>query len=357
MKNKKLLILSSLLILLPIPVGLLLWNRLPAEMVTHFGITGQPDGYMPLLWAVVLPPVLMLLGQWVCIWFTLKDPRNKDRNEKPLTLVLWILPLVSNMVSYMMYALALGHEVSPVVWTLLMMGIMFMAIGNYLPKCKMNYTMGIKVPWAYTSEENWNATHRFGGKVWFFGGMALLFGAFLPDGWAVAVMLIFILVLAFIPVLYSYLYYRKQKARGDALLPFPKPLTRGSKTATVFLVLLLIGVGVLMFTGDLEYRMEEDYFHIDASYYNDLSLFYGVIESVEYREGNIPGVRVGGFGSGRLLMGFFRNEEFGTYTRYTYTNPEACVIVTTSKEVYVLSADTAAATRALYHALLEYTEK
>lgn len=351
MKNKKLLILSSLLILLPIPVGLLLWNHLPAELVTHWGFTGQPDGYMPVLYAVSLPPVLMLLGQWICVWFTLKDPGNKDRNTKPLTLVLWILPLVSNMVSYMMYALALGYEFSPVVWTLLMMGIMFMAIGNYLPKCKMNYTMGIKVPWAYTSEENWNATHRFGGKVWFFGGMALLFGAFLPDAWAVAVMLVFILVLAFIPVLYSYLYYRKQKARGDALLPFPKPVTKGSKLATVFMVLLLVFVVGLMFTGDLEYRLEEEYFCIEASYYNDLTLFYDVIEAVEYREGNIPGVRVGGFGSGRLLMGFFQNDEFGTYTRYTYTNPEACVIVTTSRETYVLSGKNMAETQTLYQAL------
>ena len=110
-------------------------------------------------------------------------------------------------------------------------------------------------------------------------------------------------------------------------------------------------MGVLLFTGDLEYRMEEDYFHIDASYYSDLSLFYGVIESVEYREGNIPGTRVGGFGSGRLLMGFFRNEEFGTYTRYTYTNPEACVIVTTSRETYVLSGKNMAETQALYQTL------
>ncbi|MBQ7000546.1 MAG: SdpI family protein [Oscillospiraceae bacterium] len=357
MKNKKLLILSSLLILLPIPVGLLLWNHLPAELVTHWGFTGQPDGYMPVLYAVSLPPVLMLLGQWVCIWFTLKDPGNKDRNTKPLTLVLWILPLVSNMVSYTMYALALGYEFSPVVWTLLLMGIMFIAIGNYLPKCKMNYTMGIKVPWAYTSEENWNATHRFGGKVWFFGGFAMLFGAFLPDRWAVGVMLVSTLVLAFIPMLYSYLYYRRQKARGDALLPFPKPVTKGGKISTVFLILILAGTGFLMFSGDLEYRLEEEYFCIEASYYNDLTLFYDVIEAVEYRDGNIPGTRVGGFGSGRLLMGFFRNEEFGTYTRYTYTKPEACVVLTTDREIYVLSGKNAEETLALYQTLQQKTGK
>ena len=353
MKNKKLLILSSLLTLLPIPVGLILWDRFPGELVTHWGITGQPDGYMPLLWAVILPPLLMLLGQWVGIWFTLRDPGNKDRNTKPLTLVLWILPLTSNLVSYMMYALALGYEVSPVGWTLALLGVMFAAIGNYLPKCKMNYTMGIKVSWAYTSEENWNATHRFGGKVWFFGGIALMFGAFLPERWAVAVMLVSIFVLAGIPVLYSYLYYRKQKARGDALLPFPRPVTRGGKIATVFLILTLLFVVGILFTGDLEYRYEDDYFHITASYYSDMTLFYDVIETVELREAPVEGIRVGGFGSGRLLMGFFRNDEFGTYTRYTYTKPDACVILTTARETYVLSGKNMEETRALYQILLQ----
>ena len=353
MKSKKHLILSSLLILLPIPVGLVLWSRFPGEIVTHWGFTGQPDGYLPVLWAVVLPPLLMLLGQWVCIRFTLRDPGNQDRNTKPLTLVLWILPLISNMVSYMMYALALGYEFSPVGWTLAMLGVMFAAIGNYLPKCKMNYTMGIKIPWVYTSEENWNATHRFGGKVWFFGGIALIFGAFLPEGWAVAVMLVSIFVLAGIPVLYSWLYYRKQKARGDALRPFPKIVTKGGKIGTVLLILTLVFVAGLMFTGELEYDLGEERLTVKASYYQDLALPYDVIESVEYREGNIPGTRVGGFGSGRLLMGFFQNEELGTYTRYTYTKPEACVVVTTFKETYVLAAENAGETQVLYQALLQ----
>ena len=357
MKNKKHLILSSLLILLPIPVGLLLWSRLPGELVTHWDFAGQPNGFMPLLWAVFLPPVLMLLGQWICIWFTLKDPGNKDRNAKPLTLVLWIIPLISNLCSYLMYALALGYEVSPVGWTLALMGVMFAAIGNYLPKTKMNFTMGIKVAWVYTSEENWNATHRFGGKVWFFGGIALIFGAFLPDAWAVGTMLVSIAVLVCVPVLYSYLYYRKQLAKGDSLQPFPKALAKGSKVATVFLIVLLAGVCVLMFTGDLEYDLGVERMTIKASYYQDLSLPYDGIETLEYREGSIPGIRVGGFGSGRLLMGFFRNEEFGTYIRYTYTRPDSCVVLTTSRETYVLSGKNAAETRALYETLLTHAGK
>ena len=357
MKNKKLLILSSLLILLPIPVGLILWNRLPEMLVTHWGMNGQPDGTMGLAWAVFLPPVLMLLGQWVCIWFTMRDPGNKNRNTKPLNLVIWIIPLLSNLCSYLMYALALGYEVSPVGWTLALMGVVFAAIGNYLPKCKMNFTLGIKVRWAYTSEENWNATHRFAGKVWFIGGIGLIFGTLLPERWAVAVMLVSIAVLAVISVVYSYLFYKKQMAKGDALKPFPKAVTKGGKIATVFLVLLLVGLAVFLFTGELEYTFSGEWVMVKASYYTDLALPYDTVEELEYREGNVSGIRVGGFGSGRLLMGFFRNDEFGTYTRYTYTNPGACVVVTTDKEVYVFSGRDVEETRALYQALSEKTGK
>ena len=115
MKNKKHLILSSLLILLPIPVGLLLWNRFPEYAIIHWGWNGQPDGWATIPTLILTPPLLLLLTQWLCIGITLKDPGNKGRNQKPLTLVLWIIPLLSNVTSGILYALALGLEFSPVI--------------------------------------------------------------------------------------------------------------------------------------------------------------------------------------------------------------------------------------------------
>ena len=84
LKNKKALILSSLLILLPIPVGLLLWNHFPEQMAIHFGITGQADGYASVPFAVFVPPLILLAGHWLCILGTCLDKRNRDRNQKPL---------------------------------------------------------------------------------------------------------------------------------------------------------------------------------------------------------------------------------------------------------------------------------
>ena len=67
-----------------------------------------------------------------------------------------------------------------------------------------------------------------------------------------------------------------------------------------------------MFVGNIEYRFEEDSLLIEASVYSDHVLKYDSVEAVEYREGNVPGSRTGGYGSARLLMGFFENEEFLT---------------------------------------------
>jgi len=165
-QHKKTIILTSLLTLLPMPVGLLLWNRFPETMAIHWGITGEADGYASPGFAVLGLPLIMLAVQWLCIFFTARDKGNQGRNQKMLRLVLWIIPIISNLSLLGLYAFALDVEFSPVVWTVVPMGLLFAIIGNYMPKTRMNSTMGIKVPWTYSSEANWNATHRFAGKVW-----------------------------------------------------------------------------------------------------------------------------------------------------------------------------------------------
>ncbi len=330
---KKTLILTSALTLLPLPVMLLLGREWSAILVT---------------------PLIMLAGQWLGMSFTLKDPGNQKQNPKPMKTVLWILPILSNVCCGIDYAFASGWNFSIAAVLMLFLGGMFAVIGNYLPKVKMNSTLGIKIPWAYTSAENWNATHRFGGRSWFLGGLAIMVGAFLPENWSFSVMLAGILVLTVLPVLYSYCYYRKQKARGDALIPFPPVMTgRGGKLSLIFLAVTLLIVGALMFTGDIDYHFEDDRFTAEADFYDDLELVYDVIESLEYREGNVPGTRIWGYGSFRLLLGNFQNEEFGSYTRYTYYDPQSTVVLTTMKKTYVFSGRNREETLALYQTLLE----
>ena len=352
LKNKKLLIITSLLTLLPIPVGLLLWNRFPETMTIHWGLSGQADGFASIPVAVFVPPLALLLTHWICILFTALDKGNRERNQKMQKIVLWVIPLLSNLSCCGIYALSLGVEFSPVLWTMIPMGILFILIGNYMPKTRMNSTIGIKVPWTYSSEENWNATHRFGGRVWVIGGILLVLCGFLPHGWAVTVMLALIFPMCILPIAYSWRFYKKELAQGkDVKAGYSKANTKGRKFSGVFLVLLTVFICFVLFFGDIEYTFHDDYLFVESNMYTDYILHYDTIESLEYRESNVPGLRVGGYGSFRLLMGYFENSEFGIYTRYTYYDPESCVVAHTDRGAVVLSAETPEETKELHDAL------
>lgn len=356
---KKQLIISSIIILLPILIGLLLWNQLPEVMNTHWGVDNQPDGWSSKVFTVFGFPFLLLAIHWFGMWITAKDPGQKTQSKKAIRMIFWIVPAVSLVSSSMMYGIALGNTINMGSIMFGLMGLMFMVIGNYLPKVKQNYTLGIKVTWALRNEENWNATHRFGGKVWVIGGFFLVLAAFFPVEYSVMVMLPTILVLAVIPALYSYLYYKKmcKEGRGyDLKMPEMDKTTKIIyRISMVVVAIILIIIFFVMFTGDIACIYGPDSFTIDATFHDDLTVQYNVIDSIELRNESVPGTREFGFGSARLLLGTFHNEEFGLYTRYTYTDCECAVIITVGEKVLVLAGNTVEETEAIYNTLLSKT--
>jgi uncharacterized membrane protein len=95
-------------------------------------------------------------------------------------------------------------------------------MGNYLPKCKQNRTIGIKLPWTLADEENWNATHRAGGKMMVVAGLLILLCIFLPTDISLIATLILTLALVIVISVYSYLYHRKQQQNGQDTTKTPK---------------------------------------------------------------------------------------------------------------------------------------
>ena len=168
-------------------------------------------------------------------------------------------------------------------------------------------------------------------------------------------MLEVISVLVAVPLVYSYVYYRRRLRAGHAptVAGEKKPLGRKAKIgSTVGLAVVLVLVAGLMFTGDIEIRCEEDSFTVEADYYQDLTVEYSAVDRIEYRDTDKAGVRTFGFGSARLMMGQFKNDEFGTYTRYSYTKCDSCVVLTSGENTLVLSGPDEAATRELYEELM-----
>ena len=210
-KNKWTLVVTSLIILLPIAVGVLLWDKLPEQVPYHWGINGEVDGWATKTQAVFLMPLMMLGIQWLCAILSQLDPKGKNHNGKMMWLVLWIIPVLNLFLHVMVWLAAFGREINMAVMMPLFMGALFVVIGNYLPKCRQSYTIGIKLPWTLDNEENWNVTHRLAGKLWVAGGLLTMPCALLPGAWSFVVMMSVLVVMCAIPTVYSYHYYKNHK--------------------------------------------------------------------------------------------------------------------------------------------------
>lgn len=205
--NKGTLILTTAILLLPMVIGLILWNKLPEQIPMHWNVAGEVDGWGSKGMLVFYLPLFIVGLQWVCALATSHAPEGKGINGKISKLVLWTCPYVSLLIHTLVYAKILGYDLSVNVIMPLSFGLMFMVIGNFLPKCKRNYFIGIKVPWALNNDENWNKTHRFAGKVWVAGGAIIAATAVFAN---YIVFIVLTLVMVIVPAMYSYLYFRRQ---------------------------------------------------------------------------------------------------------------------------------------------------
>ncbi len=206
-KNLKMLLITTVIILLPIIAGLILWNNLPDEIPIHFNAEGVADGWGGKGVAVFALPLFMLAIHWICVFVTSLDPKSKNITSKNINLVLWITPVLSVFVSGIIYSFALGHELNINTIFPVFFGLFFIVIGNFMPKCKQNYSIGVKVPWALESEENWNYTHRLAGKTWVMGGLLIIALSFLKMVW---IFMAITIIMVIIPVIGSYLFHKKE---------------------------------------------------------------------------------------------------------------------------------------------------
>ena len=221
-KISKLTVITTLITLLPIVLGIALYDRLPDVVATHWGIDNQPNGWSSKAMAAFgLPGILALINLVCSIAMEIypdspfvkvrpvsikavggweKENKLADKvSPRLMWLCRWIIPVLSLiLVPVMLYsAMGVSFDMGRIVCSIL--GIMFIIIGNYLPKCRRNGVVGIKIPWTLSSDENWDKTHRFAGFVWIACGAAAIVG-----GWIKPVVAIVALVaMILLPVVYS----------------------------------------------------------------------------------------------------------------------------------------------------------
>ena len=349
-KYKWQLIISSVIILIPIVAGMLMWNYLPEQLATHWGAGGNPDGWSSRSFAMFGMPFIFLAVHWICVFFTARDPKNKDQSSKVFSMVLWILPITSLIACSFIYAVALGNEVHGDMMVRIPLGIMFVVLGNYMPKCKQNHTIGVKVTWALRNEENWNKTHRFTGRLWVFGGLLLLATLLVPMENIMYVVLLLILCMAFAPIIYSYVYYRKQLKTGTATKEEAVPFV-STKAALVIGIVVLAFAAIFLSIGKFEVEYHEASFTIETNCWENATVSYADIDHIEYQEHIAAGTRTFGYGTPFIAMGECKNSEFGSHTRYIYKSCDAGVILTVNDKILVINGKDQEQTKAIYDEL------
>ena len=353
LKNNKVnAILSSIVILLPIVIGVVLWDKLPENPATHWDIYGNPDRWGNKGLAMFGLPCILFAVHWFCLFITIRDWKNKEQTRTAANIVFWICPFISCLVSVVVFSAMMEKTDNMMLWIGCAMGAMFVFMGNYLPKIRQNRRLGIKVIWALNSEENWNATHRFGGKVWVIIGILLLFARLLPEKMLIPAVLTGTLIAISVPLIYSYAYYKKH---GSGETDVNEAMTKTDRKILVFTVIALVVtfvfVGVITATGTVEIAYEETQFTIQTSYYSDITVAYDTIDEIVYLDNFDKGTRTNGFGSAVLAMGTFRNDDYGSYTLYAYAKCPAAVVLTADGKTLVLNGRDAEQTKQIYETL------
>jgi uncharacterized membrane protein len=207
-QNKWKILITSLITLIPMAVGCFLWSGLPDTIATHFGSDNTANGWSSKGFTVFGIPAFLVMIHLFVVFVTAMDPKTKNIGKKPLGIIFWICPLVSLMMYFSIYAVALGFYVDVGFVCSLFLGILLIVLGNYLPKVRQNYSFGIKVPWTLNDVKNWNSTHRLAGKCMVIGGGIVVVTSFLHYWWIIFAALA---VSVAIPICYSYIYYIRHR--------------------------------------------------------------------------------------------------------------------------------------------------
>lgn len=201
------LILTCIINLLPMIVGLILWNRLPETMATHWGANNEANGWSSREFVVFGMPVILMALHLLAVGATMVDPKKRNIGNRMFGILLWIVPVISWFTMMTIYLSALGSKINIGLVANILVGAVFIIVGNYLPKNKQNYSVGIKLPWTLDDEENWNKTNRLSGYLFIICGFVFIVNAFF-----LSVLPIVVTVLAvIIPAVYSYSLYRQKR--------------------------------------------------------------------------------------------------------------------------------------------------
>ena len=191
------------------------YGRLPSRVTTHWNLAGQPDGWSGRLSAAFLLPAMMLVIWAVAQLLPVIDPRraNYAKFRGTYDLVIAAVVGVMALLHAAVVGTALGWPISVPRVAPVAAAIVFVVVGNALPRARPNWFFGIRTPWTLSSDRVWERTHRVGGYLMMASGVLIALAALLSPSRATIVLVITVGLTTVTALIYSYVLWRRE-SRG-----------------------------------------------------------------------------------------------------------------------------------------------
>lgn len=192
----------------------LIWSQLPVEIATHFDLHGNVDGWMPKGTAALIVGVTSVIFYLVLRFLPRIDPKGRLQSSNYQKLRFVITLGFAAIMGWMWYMSAhQANQQQSYAIMLAIIGLLLAGIGNYMTTVKPNWFIGIRTPWTLQNETVWRKTHRMGGRLMVAGGLlSAVLALVVPKPYTEVCVIGVILLTSFIPVVYSYIYFRQEKA-------------------------------------------------------------------------------------------------------------------------------------------------
>ncbi|MFH0892166.1 MAG: SdpI family protein [Candidatus Falkowbacteria bacterium] len=185
------------------------YAHFPERVPMHWNAAGEIDGWGSRWVGAFLIPIVILGMYLLFLGIPYLDPK-KDRYEqfrKVYHVFKGFIVTFMAIIYFLTSFSALGGDINIGLWVPGMVGVLFILLGNYMGKIKPNWFMGIRTPWTLSSEEVWNKTHRFGGKIFMLAGLVFLAMNWMPVSWRAPLFMADMIFILLGTVVYSYVVY------------------------------------------------------------------------------------------------------------------------------------------------------
>jgi uncharacterized membrane protein len=201
------------IVLLPFIYLAYLWNDLPNKVPMHWNMKGEIDRYGDKSELIIIPFLLPLLIYVIFLVIPKIDPKNKlNKMGNKLQTVKFLLTTFMSILALFIIYTAKHQTLTNQNYIVLLIGILFIILGNYFKTIQPNYFIGIRTPWTLENETVWKKTHKLGGKMWFVGGIIVVLSSLVLDKQLnFTLFLIITAIISIIPITYSYVVFKSEK--------------------------------------------------------------------------------------------------------------------------------------------------